>query len=176
MNRLFFILLLIFSFGRNNLSAQLPYYQDIYLGGTTGDGYASMNIETTDTLKVYIEPGSTIRKAFLFVHNWEVNGGTTIDRIINFNGNQIALSASDAINFSFSDPNGPQIMKHYVLAVDVTNFVDANTTDYPITPPVNQDPTAIDGIFGGFYLHIMYDNPSLSTINVNSYINDLDND
>ena len=176
MQRLALVFTFIGTFCMHSLHAQVPFYQDVFYGGVTGDGYSSVNLETTDTLKVYIESGSTIREAFLFVHTFEINGGTTIDRSMDFNGSTLQLSASDAIMTNYSDPLGPQVIKHQVLAINVTNLVNDSQMNYPITPPVNQDPTGIDGIFGGFYLQIMYDNTALGKVNVNSFINNLDSD
>lgn len=51
-----------------NLSAQQLFYQDVFYGGVTGGGFSTGQGSGSGSFNLYIEPGSTIKKAYLFTY------------------------------------------------------------------------------------------------------------
>jgi hypothetical protein len=45
--------------------SQAPFYQDIFNGGVTAAGFSTGLGSGSGSFDIYIEPGSTIKKAFL---------------------------------------------------------------------------------------------------------------
>jgi len=166
--------LTIFLVGLNlNSTAQIDFYQDVFYGGVTGDGYNPFTLETTGTFDVYMEPGSTIRKAFLFVS--ALTRDSVEDNSLLFNGALVGLSNVFALdNEYFLDPSGPSIDSYKTIAFDVTNLISSTMLSYSITPPANQNPTGSGGVYTNFYLYIAYDNPSLNKISTFVLLNNQD--
>ena len=119
-----------------------------------------------DTIEVYIEPGSTIRKAFLVVshRNFAHTGSPNFivqDRFdMTFNGTTFPLSQSMAQTV-FSIPYFADfVILHRNFVFDVTDLVDASTTSYPLQPTNNI--IWIDGsaeeleCYMHYYLLVMY--------------------
>lgn len=154
-------------------SGQIVYYQDIYRGGVSGDGYNPFNIEATGTLDIYIEPGSTIRSAYLFVT--VVKYDTVIDNTILFDGNLLNLSWSDALNNGYiMDPSGAGIYEYRTIAIDVSQYMNPSQTTYTLTSPSGQIATGSNGIYGAFYLYVTYENALLPTVNASVIVNSQD--
>jgi gliding motility-associated-like protein len=173
--KFYHILLLIgiFCLPFSNVKGQTIYYQDIYRGGVTGDGYNPFNIEATGTLDIYIESGSTIRNAFLFVT--VVKYDTVIDNTILFDGNLLNLSWSDALNNGYNmDPSGAGIYEYRTIAIDVSQYMNPSQTTYTLTSPSGQIATGTNGVYGAFYLYVTYENALLPTVNASVIVNDQD--
>ena len=156
-----------------NLNAQI-YYQDIYQGGVTGDGVAPHNLETPFTINVYIEPGSTIRKAILFANGYLQEGDTPVVREFQFNGTTITLPPSDNIDVNKLDVSIANIQCR-VIPLDVTHLVSSTQTAYEIIPPTNQG-FGQNGMYSLFYLQVFYENASMPVISSYSYLDTLDAD
>jgi len=159
----FFLILLASSFSQDSIS-QNVHYQDVFYGGVTGDGYEPINGVVLDTLSVHIESGSSIRKAYLYVSLITLD--KVIDRFLLFDGIRINLSYNGE-TFHTSASN----WSSYVLAIDVTQYVSPNDTLYTIEPPIDQDITAINGLFSNFYLFVTYENLSLGKTSVTTIVN-----
>lgn len=154
-------------------NSQINYLQEIYNGGITSDAYSQWTTNDPGTFDVYIEPGSTIRKAILFV---QVISNPD-DNIAYLNGQPIHLSGSETLNNPYFFYNSATFNYYYrTLAIDVTNLVSPTELNYTLTPP-NQSPLLLE--YGGyveFYLMILYENISLPSISVNVMMNELDVD
>lgn len=74
--------------------AQQVYYQDVFRGGVTGGGYNPGNSDLPGEIELYIEPGSIIRRAFLFVGIYNAADYT---REVTVNGNPILLDSSSGL-------------------------------------------------------------------------------
>ncbi|MBL1281116.1 MAG: hypothetical protein COA33_012620, partial [Fluviicola sp.] len=165
----FFLMALSF-----NSNAQIDFYQDVFYGGVTGDGYNPFTLEDSGTIDIYIEPGSTVREAFLFITILTID--TVADNTFFFNNTLISLSESFALNNGFTrDIVG--VIDDFIyktLVIDVSSLIDPLVSSYSITPPVGQNGTGAGGVFSGFYLYVSYDNPSLSKIGASILINNQD--
>ncbi|MDX2362367.1 MAG: gliding motility-associated C-terminal domain-containing protein [Crocinitomicaceae bacterium] len=176
MSRTIFLIMAL-SLSQHFAMSQLPFYQDIFHGGATGDGYNASASDFTDTLKVYIEPGSTIRNAYLVVGTYhESSWGSTTDNTCVFNGTTLNLSPSTAVTFNFSDPLGSQYFKNHVIVKDVTQLVSVGQLEYPITPPIGQNATMTQTAYTNYYILISYENPALPLVCVNAFGDNIDAD
>ena len=169
------------------VGAQQLYYEDFFKGGVSGAAvYNFLNSDPPeDTIEVYIEPGSTIRKAFLVVshRNFAHTGSPNFivqDRFdMTFNGTTIPLSQSMAQTV-FSRPYvvSDFDIVHRNFVFDVTDLVDASTTSYPLQPTNNI--IWIDGsseeldCYMHYYLLVMFEHPDMETVNICVHLNDQD--
>jgi gliding motility-associated-like protein len=125
----------------------------------------------SDTLKVHIAPGSTIKKAFLFgTEYWNnslpfINFNITLgDSNFTFNS-QSRKSAFNASNLS----TAPNI---YIHALDVTQSIESDDSTFIIGIPNVSD--CFGCIFSTIYLYILYENPNLDLTSSYILINNQD--
>jgi len=163
-------LLAFVPFGRT----QLTFHQDIFNGGVTGDGFDPVNLNPPGTFDIYIEPGSTIRKAYLF-STLSKNIQTQLDfsfddnREIIFNGTLIKLNNQVAFtSFNSLGPTLPFTLEK-LFCFDVTQQIDPNQQSYSILPPQNQ--SLLESLFSVFYLWVSYENPNLGQVCANITLN-----
>ena len=173
-NKNLIVLVLLTLFSTSTIS-QITFYQDVFYGGVTGDGINPFVLETTENFDIYIEPGSTIRKAYLFISVVSVDSSVVIDNSLIFNGQNINLSINSALNNNyFSIPYWSLNIEYRTLAIDVTDLIDPLTNSYPLTSPNNQISSGENGIFSNYYLYVTYDNPSLNKVNAMVIVNNQD--
>ena len=160
------------------INCQIVYHQDVFKGGVTGDGYNPYTSETPGTLDVYIETGSSIRKAYLFISI--STRDSILDNSFNsffFDSTEIFLSENLSVNNSYKlDPLGPEIITFNTIVLDVTNLVNPTVNSYLITPPKNQNTSNYNAIYSDYYLYVEYENTSMSTINSFVMLNNQDAD
>lgn len=172
MNRFILHIALLFSFlvvRMNFVAAQTLFHQDIFYGGVTAGGFSTGQGFGSGTLNLYIEPGSTIRKAYLFSYRQgyapsvpiTVNGTPYIFDTINnivMNVNH-ALTSISPINLYFYD-----------FTDDLNSSV---TSTFNITIP-NQFGLPIGWGWFTAFIYINYENPALSKVASSLWINDKD--
>lgn len=165
MNRIFTffvcsILSVAFSF------SQVVFYQDLVKGGVTSSG---VNLAATGdnplNFSVFIESGSTIKKAFLFFGA----DGIPPDLTITLNGISYILNSESIITSGFlSWYLAPPTSSVHVL--DITNDINPNVLNYTLDAPA-QDFSSQQSYFQ-YNLIIVYENPLLTEIAVNIIVND----
>jgi len=165
------ILVLSFAFLSKNLDAQHILYQDVFRGGVTGAGYnPTWNSNAQGVIQLHIEPGSTIRKAFLLVGTYtNIVYPTLGQSSIQINGNSIVLDSNITGSSSFTlilGGGGSYNLKTGVI--DVTNIMDASVTSMTIVPPASYN----NGRYIESYLIVAYDNPILPESNVIIVLNE----
>jgi len=109
--------------------AQQLFYQDIFYGGTTGAGFSTANGSGVGNFNIFIEPGSTIKKAWLFALRFGESYPVTI--------------SLNSINYSFNNSNliteYPSFLTYCskigVHAINITNNINPSTIGYNITIP-----------------------------------------
>jgi gliding motility-associated-like protein len=125
----------------------------------------------SDTLKVHIAPGSTIKKAFLFGTEYWNNDFSSIDFNIQIDGISFVFDRSTRVS-SFhigTSTNAPDI---YVHAIDISQNLISNDSLYYISiPNINVCEACI---FSTLYLYILYENPNLNPISSYVLINNKD--
>lgn len=172
MKKLLFILL--FFLLKTTIFSQQIFYQDLCNCGVTGAGFSTSLGSGSGNFDIYIEPGSTIKKAYLFAQRF----GEADSVSITING----------IAYNFNKNN--QISTNYYLhsvgnsalhAIDFTNNINPTTTNYSITIPTQSNvtippnPLIADANikYGTVYLWVKYEKPTLqlsnSVILLNNY-------
>ncbi|MBK9591441.1 MAG: gliding motility-associated C-terminal domain-containing protein [Crocinitomicaceae bacterium] len=148
-----------------SLSQQI-IYQDILRGGVTGAGFSSSPGYGGGQVDVYIEPGSTIKKAFLITQRLgHVESGLAV-----LNGITYTFDESNQIGSSY---NLTQTGASAVHAIDITSDIDPLQTVYSvyIGPSILSDSCLANCIFGPVYLIIIYENFALPSTAVNIMVN-----
>ncbi len=140
----------------NYLNSQTVFHQDMFHGGVTAGGFSTGKGVGTGTVNLYIEPGSTIRKVYLFSYTQRyppiapitVNGtpyrfDTIIDRIMDV-----------------SHPC-PCATPSRLYAKDITiNLINSSTSTFNINIPP-QIGLPINAGWWTAFLYIEYENASL---------------
>ncbi|MCC7332871.1 MAG: hypothetical protein IT232_09710 [Flavobacteriales bacterium] len=160
-NILFYIIILFLNF---NIKSQNLFYQDLCHCGVTGAGFSVGGGAGSGSFDVYIEPSSTIKKAWLFSQRY--GNANPVNILIN------------GINYNFNSTN--QITPAFFVSgsknsaihgLDVTNNINPAITNYNITIPAQ---TQIMTRYGAIYLWIEYENPTLPLTNSVILLNNYD--
>ena len=166
----FTILLLIISCSFQS-SAQKLFHQDIYYGGVTAAGFSTgISAGTTftdDTITVQIEPGSTIRNAWMFVYSM----GYPNELSIVLDGELVDLDTNVHLMSTFNHVL-TQFNPIRLYAVDIKNIVEPSKNEYPIEI-LNIDEPNNWGWWSPV-LYIEYNNSSLDKITTSLWYNELD--
>ena len=146
-------------------NAQILFYQDLCNCGVTGAGFSTALGSGNGNFNVYIEPGSTIKKAWLFAQRIGISDSVGI--IIN------------GIDYNFNFQN--QVTTNYyaiggnsaIHAIDVTNYINPSVTSYNviIPPQINIHPNSK---YRAVYLWIQYEKAILPMMNSVILLNDFD--
>lgn len=128
------ILLYLFHF---SILGQVEFYQDVFHGGVTGNGFNPFVLEHTGQIDVHIEPGSVIRKAYIFVSLRKEIGliHSPPDNYINFNGTTFPLKWNDSYGVEYSVTPAPIVTYiNDLIVIDVTNYINPNSNSYSLVP------------------------------------------
>ena len=163
------ILFLILFFRCHVVCTQVVFYQDIVQGGITGAGFTTCLGSGSGEIEIYIESGSTVKKAFLFCQRFGYPNQTDIafnNEILNFNySNQV----SDIFWLPSTGASG-------VHAIDVTDFVNSSQNIYTveIPPPNFSENCLANCTYGALYLCVIYENNLLSEQAITIILNNQD--
>jgi gliding motility-associated-like protein len=152
---------------------QLLYYQDIFHGGVTGDGYSSVNLVQKDTLQLHFAPGSSIRKAILFVNANKRSNGLDVNWEFGLNNVTLSPNINEAemyFNYFF----GQTQMIGKSMAIDVTELISTDNSLIIVEPPVGQSDLITNTRFDQFYLLVYYENPTMPLVSTSIYLNNQD--
>lgn len=147
-------------------NSQIILFQDIIKGGVTSSGvnFAATGNNTLN-FNVYIEPGSTINKAYLLAGA----DGSPSDITVTLNGVNYTFNPQSKVTDGFlsiySSP--PTSSMH---ALDVTSSINPTVLNYVMTVPM-QDFISQE-VYSQYNLVIVYDNPLLTEIVVDIIVND----
>jgi len=152
---LIFIYALGLSVIPGGVRAQLHFYEETYSGGVTMGGW-SPNVfgVGNGAFDIYIEPGSTILKAYIVVSRLGPGDG-----IVTLNGTDYALDASNQTTGPFVTAYGDPSAVH---TIDVTSDINPATLNYTIaggTP------------YQDFQLVVFYENASLGVVTGALFLN-----
>jgi gliding motility-associated-like protein len=159
-------LLYLFVFINFQLFGQVLFYSDIFHGGVTAGGFSGgLNGIGSGTVNLYIEPGSTIKKTFVFTFRT----GKYTSEPININGINYFFDSSNVLT-SFSHPS-PVFTPIYINCIDITSILNVfQTSSFSIT--ISPQPKLpYEGVFAPF-IYIAYENPTLPVCNTNIIINE----
>jgi gliding motility-associated-like protein len=164
--KLYIIFLLLFS--STLIKAQNLFHQDIFYGGVTAGGFSTGQGAGSGTLNLYIEPGSTIRKAYLF--SYRQGYAPSVPITVNstpyiFDTLNNLMSVNHALN-SISPIN----LYYY----DITNDLNTSiTSTFNITIPNQFGLPTGWGWFTAF-IYIEYEKPILPKVASSVWINNKD--
>ncbi|MBA2422606.1 MAG: T9SS type A sorting domain-containing protein [Chitinophagales bacterium] len=149
-----------------SLFSQMLFYNDTFNGGITSGGYSpDYSSGGTGTFDIYVEPGSTIYKAFLFAGRHGTAGSLTVT----MNGNSLTFNNANGVSPIFQSINyGGNSQVH---AIDVTSILDPTDTTYILDVPYQSGPS---DRYNDFYLFVAYQNSNLSPVSVSIFLNDFD--
>ena len=162
--------IIICTFWVSPLLGQLVYYQDTFKGGVTGGGFSPAFSDFPGEIELYIEPESTVRRAFLFVTKY---ADPVSDNLL-FNGITINLqnngfNSSDFI--TVINPNGPREMS--IVVKDITEYLEEESglLNFQIQPPPAS--AADTNRYSENYVLIAYENENMPEVNCVAVINEL---
>jgi gliding motility-associated-like protein len=159
----FFII--IFNFFYIVSFSQLIYHQDVFYGGVTGGGFSTGLGSGSGNFDIYIEPGSTIKKAYLFTYRI----GYAPDTTITLNNINYLFDTTDIIiTFSCTSPYASPIS---ICIKDITNDINPAITNYSVTIPF-QPGLPINWSYWTVFLYVEYENILLNKVCSNILIND----
>jgi gliding motility-associated-like protein len=176
------LFLIYISFVTHVSVAQQIYYQDIIKGGVTGSGFAGNGFGTLGTgqFEIYIEPGSTIKRAFLIRNKFESNPEINQFGNVNLNGVTYRFDASNQVTpeYLISWESGGLYKKYgAVNVIDITSDIDPTILLYDVTlefSPLLFEGGSIEDSYGPIYFIVIYENSSLPEMAVSIMLNNQD--
>lgn len=169
MKYLFFIVLFVLVMKPPRLHAQQLFHQDVFYGGVTVAGFSSgQGGGASGNIEIYIEPGSTIKKAWLFMYSQ----GSPNYSFFTIDG--INVLHKDFIELTSFNHSLNQINPLKIFYTDITYLINNTTTTYPI-----QIHTFANGPEWNWGWHcptiyVEYENPTLDRIATSLWYNDKD--
>ena len=160
--------------------SHLIFHQDVFHGGVSAMGYnPTWNTDVPGNVDVFIEPGSSIRKAYLLV-GVEAGffGKRPNQQIAMLNGIPVLLDTVNTIGDEFTHiTTTPALRRASTVFADVTDavsqFLSGGLNSVTISPPELEGFVIPDGRFAYFYLYVEYENPSMPKVNSVILINQL---
>jgi len=167
------LLLISLFFLSFEVNCQTLFYQDVFRGGVTGDGYTCFNYPATDTLSIHIPTGSSIRKAILFVNTERLKNGLDVERTFSINNVVFSISNLTSVERFNSFLSTFEVIES-TLSIDVSTLISPDDSIVIICPPLVQSETIEQTRFQQFYLTLLYENPNLPLISASIYLNNQD--
>ena len=161
-------ILLIFIIAFLNLKAhcQLLFYQDLCNCGVTGAGFSTSLGTGSGSFNIYIEPGSTVRKAFFFIVKFGASENVKIPL------NNLLIDPNNSIS-SFTAFGSMDAREIEINAIDVTNLISTNQLIYEVTiPEIINNCSGCS--YNSTYLYVLYENPMFEKVTSYIYINNID--
>ncbi|MDT8412763.1 MAG: gliding motility-associated C-terminal domain-containing protein [Vicingaceae bacterium] len=165
MRFLLIIVIIVGSFSIKSFSQTL-FYQDVFYGGVTAGGFSTEQGSGAGVLNLYIEPGSTIRKAYLFSYR----AGFPSNSSLIVNGVPFLIDTTNILmSVSHANSNFTPINLYYE---DITTYLTNNFTNtFNITIP-NQTGLPIGWGWSTVFIFIEYNNSALPKIATSLWVND----
>jgi gliding motility-associated-like protein len=155
-------------FSSTLIKAQNLFHQDIFYGGVTAGGFSTGQGKGSGTFNLYIEPGSTIRKAYLF--SYRIGYPPSVPITVN-SVPYIFDTLNCIMTVSHTNPYAVPIKLYYY---DITNDLNTSiTSTFNITIP-NQFGLPINWGWCTAFIYIEYENPILPRVASSVWINDKD--
>lgn len=145
--------------------SQITYYQETCKCGVTGAGFSTAAGSGSGSFNVYVEPGSTIKKAYFFGIRF---GEVTPSIQIPLNGVDFQFNISNSTNIEYKMYGIPQNKLITIHAFDITTFINPLITNYTVTIPM-QINSCLGCKYDCVYLYVLYENP-IFTENITSYV------
>jgi hypothetical protein len=150
--------------------AQFVFEQDIVQGGITAAGFSTGQGSGSGNFDIYIEPGSTIKKAYVFSYTQR----NPPPAFFTLNDLNFAFDTIGVImNVSYYSPPWPSASPSRLYYKEITNEINPEATNYNVTIPF-QPNLPINAGFWTLFLIVVYEHPDLSPAAYSIFINDQD--
>ena len=147
---------------------QVTFEQDVIQGGVTAAGFSTGQGSGSGTFDVYIEPGSTIKKAYIFTYTQRYPPPT----VFILNGNSYVFDTSNRImDVHYNIPPWFSATPSRLYYKDITTDINPTINTYNTTIPL-QTGLPINAGYWTIFLYIIYENPSLPYTAYTILIND----
>ena len=160
---------ILFLCSPSKADAQKLLHQDIFHGGVTAAGFSG-GIGGVDQgqVEVHIEPGSTIRKAYLFLYT--AGNPPKYKTLVN----SISVNHSDFELIGTVSHSFVQFLPIKYYFIDISNIIDPTTLNYTLS--ILPESTGPDPNWGWWcpVIYIEYENPGLDKIATSLWVNDQD--
>lgn len=157
----------LFTFMFTLYSAQLIFEQDIVQGGVTGAGFSTGQGSGSGTFNIHIEPGSTIKKAYLFTYRI----GYPPEAVFILNSVPHVFDTTNMLmQVSHTNPSAKLVCLFYK---DVTGEINPTITNFDVTIP-QQSGLPTNWGYWTVFLYIVYENPLLNNLFYSVMINQKD--
>jgi len=168
----YFFIIFFVGFCSISSYSQLIFYQDNCNCGVTGAGFSNgVGTGGIGQIDIQIEPGSTIKKAYLICNRF----GNTPPVAINFNGINYIFDLFNQIGLDyFTFNNGIITEISAVHAIDVTDEINTSQSTYSINILTQAHTIGGVGKYGACYLFVVYENITLSQTAISIIINEKD--
>jgi gliding motility-associated-like protein len=162
-----FVLSLFFTNSVDLLSQNL-FHQDIFYGGVTAGGFSTGQGAGSGSLNLYIEPGSTIRKAYMFSYRQ----GYSPSVPITINGTPYVFDTLNCI--MTANHTSPLVNPIKLYFKDFTSELNGSiTANFNINIP-DQFGLPIGWGWWSVFVYIEYENPLLPKVATSLWVNDKD--
>ncbi len=145
--------------------SQLIFEQGVVQGGVTGAGFSTGQGSGSGTFEIFIEPGSTVKKAYLFTYRQRFPPPATFTvNSINYSFDTTNILMNCNIN------NHPAVNPVQLFYMDITQDINPSTTVYNVTIP-GQFGLPLNAGYWTVFLFVVYENPLLTNTCYNIIIN-----
>src|SRR5690554_3935286 len=160
--------LLVFSLLLNTIAfGQQVFYQDICNCGVTGAGFSTSTGFGSGSFDIYIEPGSIVNKAFLFIQRF----GNAKETNIILNNKSYNFNYNNQVSANFTLPFTDSLSA--VHAIDITNDIQSSQNTYDVTIPA-QFENSFGVSYGNVYLYVIYEKSNLPISTFSIFLNNYD--
>ena len=166
-SKYFFTLSFILCCSFNSFSQTL-FYQDVFYGGVTAGGFSTGQGSGSGSFNLYVEPGSTIKQAYLFTYRYRYPPNVPIT----INSTPYLFDTTNVLmQVKHKTPFASPVHLYYY---DFTDSLNANiTSTFNITIPA-QPNLPINAGYWSLYIYIAYEHPALPKITTSLWVNDKD--
>jgi len=159
-------LLLFFVFYFFYSSCQTIFYHDICKCGVTGAGFSTGQGSGNGSFNIYIEPGSTIKKAWLlYASEGYPDDISLIVNGISYNTSSFDYKQQFPLNYWFCTPTS-------VYIKDVTSDINPVITNYSVTIPYQNNSPNTCYVYSVMYLYVIYEKSVMPSLNYLIILND----
>jgi hypothetical protein len=159
-------LLIFFIVIHQSLSSQNLFHSNSFYGGVTCAGFSTGQGAGTGTVDVYIEPNSTIRKAYLFSYTI----GNLLPDTITINNYNFQLNTDNLImNVTHASTFASPIKLYYT---DITSYLQNNLATQFNISIFNENNLPLNWGTWTATIYIEYENPNLPKVNTAIWVND----
>jgi len=167
-NSKYLIVFVTFFFFAIHARGQFVFEQDIVQGGITAAGFSTGQGFGSGSFEIYIEPGSSIKKATVFSYTSRFPPPA----IFTLNDLSFTFDTTNVImNVGYYDPPAPFVSPQRLYYKDLTNVLEPGTTSFNVTIPIQLD-LPINAGYWTLFLIVVYEHPELHHTAYSILIND----